>query len=527
MNSPARLLTFKNSRQEERPARAAVQKLRPSWSDRLQFLALRPRNLLLLLVSLSYRSFLWCFQLLAPRYLSWSSQIRAKQAFYRAVRRVPAYAEFVEARGMQADGPPETDKDSYVRAYPTERRCVGGRIPSTRVMIDESSGSTGIPYNWVRGARERSEAHRFISYFATYCFGEAPFVTINAFSMGAWATGLNMGIALQRNGIVKNTGPDIEKILNTLSFFGPTKPYLICGYPPFLKQLLDVAESRDFPFRDFQLYALLGGEGMSEGLRDYLLRRFEKVYSGYGATDLEIGIAGETPVTVAIRRLARQDENVKTALFGDDSRLPMVFQYNPLMHYIEVNDDREVMFTITRSSLLSPRIRYNIHDEGGVARYDQMARSLAKVGHDILDLHDNAGPLMRLPFLWVYGRSDYTISVMGANIYPEDLESCLYADPELARVTRSFCQSLLESPDGDVRPCFYFEIETTPSRELKARFSKSILKHLLNLNADFREAWQEYPEILVPEIRLHPVGEGPFAADTGRIKQTRILRSKE
>jgi phenylacetate-CoA ligase len=155
-----------------------------------------------------------------------------------------------------------------------------------------------------------------------------------------------------------------------------------------------------------------------------------------------------------------------------------------------------------------------------------MAQSLAAVGHNILDLHNGADPLMRLPFLWVYGRSDYTISVMGANIYPEDLESCLYSDPELARVTRSFCQSLLESPDGDVRPCFYFEIETTPSRELEARFSKSILKHLLNLNADFREAWQEYPEILVPEIRLHPVGEGPFAADAGRIKQARILRSK-
>jgi phenylacetate-coenzyme A ligase PaaK-like adenylate-forming protein len=37
---------------------------------------------------------------------------------------------------------------------------------------------------------------------------------------------------------------------------------------------------------------------------------------------------------------------------------------------------------------------------------------------------------------WVFGRRDFTISVMGANIYPEDLEQCVYADPELARITR-------------------------------------------------------------------------------------------
>ena len=69
---------------------------------------------------------------------------------------------------------------------------------------------------------------------------------------------------------------------------------------------------------------------------------------------------------------------------------------------------------------------------------------------------------MRLPFLWIYGRLDFTISVMGANIYPEDLEHCVYADPELARMTRSFCQSLSEGPEGEVRPSFFFEIDAEP-----------------------------------------------------------------
>jgi phenylacetate-CoA ligase len=402
---------------------------------------------------------------------------------------------------------------------------VDGFFPFTKTMIDESSGSTGTPYNWVRSIKERKESHAFVSYFSTFCFGKKPWITINAFSMGAWATGLNMGIALQRNGIVKNTGPDVGKILHTLDFFGPQYDYIITGYPPFIKQLYDCAREQNFTWDKYQLSALVGGEGMSEGLRDYLLQGFEQVFSGYGATDLEIGIAGETPLTVAIRRLARDNLNVKQALFGDDSRLPMIFQYNPVMHYIEVNDNRELIFTITRKSVLSPRIKYNIHDEGGVCRYDQMSKKLKTLGYDIDELtKDEENRNIGFPLLWVYGRRDFTISIMGANIYPEDIEQCLYADKELAEITRSFCQAVLEVKDAEVRPAFYFEIIVKPTKELKKKFEKSILQKLILLNADFREAWHEYPETLKPEIYLFPVGGGPFKVNQNKIKQARFIK---
>jgi phenylacetate-CoA ligase len=292
-----------------------------------------------------------------------------------------------------------------------------------------------------------------------------------------------------------------------------------------MKHLIDEAEREGFPFADYRLNAMVGGEGMSEGLRDYLLRHFKQVYSGYGATDLEIGIAGETPLSVLIRRLARDDPAVRERLFGRDSRLPMLFQYNPLMHYLEVNENREVIFTITRSSVLSPRIRYNVHDEGGVARYDEMGQALASVGHPIEELARRAGPRrLRMPFLWIYGRRDYTISVMGANIYPEDLEHCLYAEPELARITRSFCLYRAESPEGEMRPGFLFEIEEPPSEELQKRFAEAMLHHLLELNRDFQEAWREYPETMIPEVQLFPLGQGPFKDNEGRIKQVRLLK---
>jgi phenylacetate-CoA ligase len=497
-------------------------RIKPTARERLEFALQAPCDWILKASCATYATFLVMFRLLPPVYLSWASRVKARRAYYRALRRVPAYGQFVRAQGGASL--PETDKETYIKAYETGARCVDGSFFHGRTMIDESSGSTGTPYNWVRSETERHDSHTFVSYFATYCYGREQWITINGFSMGAWATGINMGISLQRNGIVKNTGPDIAKILHTLRFFGPKYTYLITGYPPFLKHLIDVADEEGFPFENYKLYGLAGGEGMSEGLRDYLLRRFEKVYSGYGATDLEIGIAGETPISVAIRRLAREREDVKLALFGPDSRLPMVFQYNPVMHHIEVNDNNEVVFTISRSSLLSPRIRYNVHDLGGVLTSDEMAKRLAAVGVDMEQLRRESGDgNVRLPFLWIFGRRDHTISVMGANIYPEDIEQCLYQDTALAEMTHSFCLSLAESPSGDVRPRFLFEVSREPDAELARRFSASILSRLVELNADFREAWREYPETLVPEVLLYRVGQGPFAGDAGRIKQARFL----
>jgi phenylacetate-CoA ligase len=479
-----------------------------------------------------------------PRFLELLGRLRAERAAFRAIRRVPAYRRFsTESRadvrrrmplGILATLP-ETDKPSYIDRYTLEDRCVDGSFPFSGTTIDESSGSTGKPYDWIRGQRERDVTHRNIGFFARYIFGDQPLVTINAFSMGAWAAGVNTTAGMNRHGLVKSPGPDVDKILSTLRLLGPRYRYTICGYPPFLKHLLDVGEREGFEWKRYELHGLVGGEGMAEALRDYLLRSFRSVYSGYGATDLEVGMAAETPVTVAVRRLAREQPEVREALFGSRSRLPMVFQYNPLIHWLEVNADSEVVATVSRLDLLAPRIRYNVHDEGGVARYHDVRRVLDDLGYELDRLgeasatHGPAGPLpwvdpIPLPFVWIFGRRDATISVMGANVYPEDVEALVYGDAETAARIRSFQLAVLADDAGTPRPGVLLELSDGVTVDAAWRDSRATLIRdgLAAVNRDYETSLGEFPEAMLPIVETHARGTGPFAGDAQRIKQRRI-----
>jgi phenylacetate-CoA ligase len=503
-----------------------------------------PLDVMFRVVGVRYGWLKGLFDAVPARVLAVTGRLRAERAVWRAVRLVPAYRSYLQSVGIDADrlppagildALPETDKHSYIDPYPLAERCIDGRIRFKGVTIDESSGSSGTPYNWIRGQHERSVAHRNIAFFARYAFGEGDLVTLNAFSMGAWATGFNMSLGLTRHGLVKSIGPDIGKILSTLKFLGPGFRYLICGYPPFIKHLLDEGERRGFDWERYQLSALVGGEGMAEELRDRLLERFEVVYSGYGATDLEIGMAGESPVSVALRRLARARHDIRKALFGNDPRLPMVFQYNPLIHYLEENREGEVLCTVSRLDVMSPRIRYNVHDAGGLIDFATARRALSDAGFEIRQLGaapEVAGPRgplpwsdpLPLPFVYVYGRRDATISVMGANIYPEDLETIIYGDPELARRLQSFLLMLLDDDTGTPRPGIALELigGEVVEEAWQADVTKRLREGLRSLNLDYREAFIEYPQAMEPIVTVHPLGTGPFAEDVSRIKPRRI-----
>ena len=223
-------------------------------SSALIRLALPAIGLGLKLASHDYGTMRWTLERTPPSVTDRLSRERALDTARQAARRVPAYRQLLEEHAFDPSrirglaDLPETDKASYVDRWSLADRCVDGRIPLRGTTIDESSGSTGTPYNWVRGAEERRHVRRMISFFARYTFGDRPLVVLNAFSMGAWATGMTTAIALEGNGLVKATGPQVDKILGTMRQLGTGYRYLIVGYPPFVKLLLDEGEAAGHPW---------------------------------------------------------------------------------------------------------------------------------------------------------------------------------------------------------------------------------------------------------------------------------------
>ena len=260
----------------------------------------------------------------------WLARRRASAAFFQARRRVPAYGDFLREHGALdvADWAdvPAMDKAGYIARWPIEALCLDGRLPTRGAVIDESSGSSGAASNWVRGEAERRAARKLMQLSSRSSFGEESFILLNAFALGPWATGMNVSMALVDRCVLKSIGPDVDKVVATLKLLGPKYPYVIAGYPPFLKTLIDTA---DIDWREYNVRAVVGGEGMSEPLRAALNRCFRSTISSFGASDLEINLAVETPFSIALRQAIDAKPALGHDLFGREA-LPMIFQYDPL-----------------------------------------------------------------------------------------------------------------------------------------------------------------------------------------------------
>ena len=124
-----------------------------------------------------------------------------------------------------------------------------------------------------------------------------------------------------------------------------------------------------------------------------------------------------------------------------------------------------------------------------------------------------------MPYLFVFGRKDGTVSVMGANIYPEDIEAAIYADAAVAGRILSWQLSVREERPGETRPQVDIQlVRDEPTAALTEALRAAIERQLASQNADYREAMAEYPALMVPIVRAHSRGSGPFAGDGDRIK---------
>ncbi len=458
-----------------------------------------------------------------------NAKARAYDEFIKARRSVPGYRAFLKSKNFSKpsfsgivpniEEIPITDKENYVKLYSMDERCVHGKVPTTGVIIDESSGSSGTATNWARGKKERARNSKFIKFGLHNLMGSEPVFIINAFALGAWATGINITMSCEKFSMLKSLGPDKIKIENTLKKFGTAHKYIILGYPPFLKLLVDNSE---IDWKAYNVSFIFGGESMSEGMRDYLLAKgIRKVYSSFGASDLELNISSENDFTISLRRLLRSNAPLRERILKYTGALPMLFQYNPSDFLIESTDIGELIITICRPDYISPKVRYNIHDRGHVLQMKELYAILKELHISETEL---IKPLTDLPILLHYGRADMTVSFFGSNISPTDVQEALYNLPNLVNNVNSFCLNTVEDKDGNKQFAVSFELQQNKSpacidlKKTQAEFFEQLTK----TNQDFREAKRMTTRADQTVIYIHDFGQGPFANSDIRIKSKYI-----
>lgn len=498
----------------------------------VHFLIFRVVNFINLIERIFARSELLYKLLLVPGFETFRWGIGGWRAWYnfgQAYKKVPAYQDFIDKHGGKPSVMlrnnlmpnlqiiPEMDKTKYVKAYSNEDRVKGGKLPSKGVMIDESSGSSGKPTSWVRGPVERALTKEMLQLSYHRAMGnQKQALIINAFALGAWATGLNVTMSLTDISIIKSTGPDIDKIVNTMLEFGSKYHYIIMGYPPFLKTL---ADDERLDWKDFQADAIFGGEGISESMRDYLLQTFGQVIGSYGASDLEINVAAENSFTIAIRRMILADQEVREALTKSEYGVtPMVFQYNPLAYYIETNEKGELLVTLCRPTNIAPKIRYNIHDRGHVIRHELLGRKLKELGK--WDTLKDLPGKVDLPILFLYGRSDMSVDYYGANVTPDSIREILFGIKELAAKLNTF--RLLSYENAKHDKLMHIAIELCSGKEDTfdhKQITETVLSKLADMNRDFYNAYYHTATSdQHPKVTIHEYGTGPFKGGQRKLK---------
>lgn len=455
---------------------------------------------------------------------------RAWRTFELAAKHVPAYKAFLAERGTASKlrpgkdlvaayaAIPEMDKDSYIKKWTIPERSIGGRLPRRGVVVDESSGSSGTPTSWVRGKDERLATRQLLQVgFTRTANGlpKQPFV-LNAFSLGAWATGMNVTTSLTEATMIKSIGPDRNKIIATMKEFGTDYTYVILSYPPFLKALF---EDDRLDWKDYDIVAAFGGEGISENMRNHILRYAHTAFGSYGASDLEINIAIETDYTVELRRAIADDPELAARITrqGEYGVLPMVFQFNPYDYLIETNAAGELVVTIVRKQNINPRIRYNIHDRGHVMRLRELTPILRELGHhNVIEQQ-----FLDFPVLFHYGRSDLSVDYNGAVVAPDALRDVIYGDEDLLGAVENHRLISFEDTNGDrqLHVALQLTEAATKTGSLDERaFLPKVISELRRANGDFNNAILTAPDGTLPTISFYGYRTGPFERDGAKLK---------
>src|SRR4028118_199261 len=441
--------------------------------------------------------------------------------FQKVAATVPAYQTFLAGLNINPASIqtfedfqklPLITKENYLRCHPLPQLCRQGKLEICD-FIAVSSGSTGNPTFWPRFISDELQmTARFEQIFHDSFYADTRrTLAVICFALGTWVGGMysaNCCRYLASKGYpvtVVTPGNNKTEIFRVVQELGEHfEQVVLLGYPPFIKDVIDSGIAGGVEWQKYRIKMVFAGEVFSEEWRSLVSDRTnsDNLYynsaSLYGTADAGI-LGNETPLSICIRRFLAEHPDASRALFGE-SRLPTLVQYDPLSRFFEVQDGT-LLFSGDNGI---PLVRYHISDNGGLISYDAMLQFLAEWEFDpVAALRQPGGRgIHQLPFVYVFGRSNFTVSYFGANIYPENVTVGLEQPVIREWVTGKFVLQVKE--DADKNRFLSVVVELAPgvegSKEKLEAIASSILSQLLRLNSEF--ANYVPPEYQMPQVAL-------------------------
>jgi phenylacetate-CoA ligase len=440
---------------------------------------------------------------------------RALGLFRDAAARVPAYARFLAEQGVEparvttaADFArlPTPTKENYYRRHALPELCWDGRLERSD-FVAVSSGSTGEPAVWPRFVSDEvGTAERFEQVLAD-AFDAARRRTLGivCFALGSWVGGMYTTAACRHVAAkgypltLVTPGNNIPEILRVARALGPLfEQTVLFGYPPFLKDVIDAGRAEGLDWAALAPRLVTAGEVFSEPWRALVAERAgiaeptRSTASLYGTADGGV-LANETPLSIAIRRALSERPALAQQLFGEP-RLPTLLQYDPLHRYFET-DGPELLITGDGGV---PLVRYRILDRGGVIPHARLLAALRDDGVDPLAMLGGA-PARDMPFVYVFGRTGFALSLYGANVYPENVASGLEAHDIAREVTGKFVLELEHGADQNVGLKLTVELaaNAVASERLALSVARAVRSEIERQNSEFSH--------YVPDARRTPL----------------------
>lgn len=452
--------------------------------------------------------------------------------FHDAAERVPAYKDFLRKNKINPSriknfndfkSVPPTSKENYLRQYPLEDLTWKGHMKKSLVFTS-TSGSTGAPFYFPRNHVldwQSSIYHQIFLENSRIDANKSTLVLV-CFGMGVWIGGL---ITYQAFKLISDRGypltiitPGVNKkeIFEAIKNIGPKFDQIIlCGYPPFMKDVIDEAESQGIRWKEHNLRIIFAAESFSEKFRDYITSKvgIQDVHIGamniYGSADIGT-MAIETPVNIMMRRMAIDKKEIYKDIFPEANRLPTFAQFNPeFINFESVNNN---IYCTGNNTI--PFVRHEIGDNGGVVSFSEADLIFKGHGVDLRKEARRAGlehSISELPSVYLYERSDMSTKLYGAIIFSEYVKAGLENSKLVHSVTGKFTMFTKHDKKQDE----YLEINVELKNMVKVgkflekEIKKSINDSLLRNSAEHKNNAQMMGEKVSPKIILwtyeHPL----------------------